>query len=193
MEQTSSPPTGLPLLTRGAGWEFAHVAIDGEPGRGGQEPVERGPLGGQDDQAEAARGRGLAVQVAVALSHREPEFVIGHFPTIHEKLLGLGIDMTKEPIPVVPAQHYTCGGVLVDRHGRTDAPGLYAAGEVTQSGLHGANRLASNSLTESLVAGRRAGDLLGARLPEPGGEPVATTPTTRPVPPSSTASTAGGN
>jgi L-aspartate oxidase len=90
------------------------------------------------------------------ISHREPDFVTAHFPTIYEKLLGLGIDMTTGPIPVVPAQHYTCGGVLVDIAGRTDAPGLYAAGEVTQSGLHGANRLASNSLLECLVFGEAA-------------------------------------
>jgi L-aspartate oxidase len=94
--------------------------------------------------------------VFLDISHREPDFVRGHFPNIYEKLLGLGIDITKEPIPVVPAQHYTCGGVVVDLDGRTDAPGLYAAGEVTQSGLHGANRLASNSLLECLVFGEAA-------------------------------------
>src|SRR6476619_3007778 len=94
--------------------------------------------------------------VHLAISHREPEFVREHFPNIYEKLLGLGVDITKEPIPVVPAQHYTCGGVVVDIAGCTDAPGLYAAGEVTQSGLHGANRLASNSLLECLVFGEAA-------------------------------------
>ena len=94
--------------------------------------------------------------VHLDISHMPPEFVREHFPTIHEKLLGLGIDMTRQPIPVVPAQHYTCGGILIDLAGRTDLPGLYAAGECTESGLHGANRLASNSLLECFVFGEAA-------------------------------------
>ena len=94
--------------------------------------------------------------VHLDISHRAPEFVREHFPNIYDKLLGLGIDMTREPIPVVPAQHYTCGGMVVDLDGRTDLPGLYAAGECTQSGLHGANRLASNSLLECFVFGEAA-------------------------------------
>jgi L-aspartate oxidase len=93
--------------------------------------------------------------VHLDISHRDPDFIRTHFPTIAARLAepDIGIDITKEPIPVVPASHYTCGGVLVDLDGATDLAGLYAAGEVTQSGLHGANRLASNSVLECLVFG----------------------------------------
>jgi len=106
--------------------------------------------------------------VHLDISHRDPDFILSHFPTIAERLArpDIGIDITREPIPVVPAAHYTCGGVMVDLDGGTDVPGLYAAGEVTQSGLHGANRLASNSVLECLVFGLAAARHINANWDE---------------------------
>jgi L-aspartate oxidase len=103
-------------------------------------------------------------------THLGEVFLKEHFPTIHARCLSLGIDIARQPIPVVPAAHYTCGGVVTDLDGRSDLHGLYAVGEATYTGLHGANRLASNSLLECVVLGRSCAAHIAAATPAP---PVA--------------------
>ncbi len=94
--------------------------------------------------------------VYLDMAHLDPHLIEAEFPTIQSRLLGVGIDVTRDWIPVVPAQHYSCGGVVTDINGQTSIPGLLAAGEVASTGVHGANRLASNSLLEALVFARAA-------------------------------------
>jgi L-aspartate oxidase len=161
------------LITEALRGEGAHLTLPGAgPGdAGGQRFMaahdERGELAPRDIVARAIdfemKKHGVDhvwLDARPIVADKGEDFLKSHFPTVYARCLQLGIDIARQPIPVVPAAHYTCGGVVTDLDGRTDLPGLYAVGETTYTGLHGANRLASNSLLECVVLGRTCADVI---------------------------------
>jgi L-aspartate oxidase len=160
---------------RGEGGILRIPAESGEPPASGYRFMldhdERAELAPRDVVARAIdyelKRRGLD-HVVLDMTHKPKAFLESHFPTIYERCLALGIDIATTPIPVVPAAHYLCGGVVTDLSGRTDLPHLYSVGETAYTGLHGANRLASNSLLECIVFGHAAArNILQQALVEP--------------------------
>jgi L-aspartate oxidase len=160
-----------PLITealRGAGAVLVDVA--GRPVMAGVHPL--GDLAPRDVvsaamQLRMAAGDGPADHLWLDATMLGPAILDRDFPTVTALCRARGIDPATEPIPVAPGAHYACGGIRADMAGRTSVAGLYAIGEAASTGVHGANRLASNSLTEALITGRRAGELLGQHLPGP--------------------------
>lgn len=162
------------LLTEALRGEGAHLKLpDGS--RFMHRFDERGELAPRDIVARAIdhEMKRLGCDcVYLDISHKSEAFISEHFPTVKKRCLEYGIDITRDPIPVVPAAHYTCGGVMVDSRGRTDLQDLYAIGETTFTGLHGANRIASNSLLECIVYAQSAAEHIAANIasiprPEP--------------------------